>query len=438
MMGIRQPGPKIFVIADDLTGANDAGVQIAKRGLETITLLDPTLLAEVRVPALVFDTESRGLSADEAREAVGNAVRRLDLSTAPLVYKKIDSTLRGNIGIELGALIEELSPDKVVCAPAYPKNGRTTRGGIHRVGGVPIAETEIAADPVSPVRTSLLPSLLSRGGHEFGHVTIEVLRSPRAGEAVLSRSFLSFDCEEQEDLERIVTLAEGTGRRVLWCGSAGLAEVLFERYALPGPRGRLSPDSDRSLRRAVEAARRNRTGRRALLAVVGSTSEVTRRQVGAAIASGAALLLLEPAAAAASFDTERSRLAGELARLAASAKPSSGKPLRLILSIRPESPSATARKELSSIAARCLGAAAADFLRANPIDGLFLTGGQTAYEVARAAAVRGMVVEKELSPGIPQVRFIGGILDGLLGVTKAGGFGDEETLLRSFDTFAHL
>ena len=73
----------------------------------------------------------------------------------------------------------------------------------------------------------------------------------------------------------------------------------------------------------------------------------------------------------------------------------------------------------------------AGFIRRNRIAGLFMTGGETAINIIRAVGARGLRLESELETGIPATRIIGGILHGLPAVTKAGAFGDEETLVRS-------
>lgn len=433
--------PRIIVVADDLTGANDAGVQIAKRGIGTVTLLDPDLLGEVSSQAIVFDTESRSLTPDSAREAVRKAVRGAPLGASEICYKKIDSTLRGNIGAELAVLIEELSPDSVVCVPAYPKNGRTTRGGIHRINGVPIAETEFADEAPIADRSSSLTALLARGGGpEFHHLTLETLRSRHAAREAAAHRFVSFDCEEQADLEQVVALMRAGARRILWCGSAGLAEVLMEADN-PRASGGSSPHRHRAAPTdAVGTAAGSGAPAPPLLAVVGSTSEATQRQLGAATGSAStAIVRLDPAAALASFDRERLRLAGELERLERSSATTAAAPLRLILAAPGAAGAAkpgSAGLDIARVASRCLGAAAALYLERRRVSGLFLTGGQTAYEVAHASSVRGMTMERELSPGIPLVRFIGGVLDGLPGVTKAGGFGDERALVRSLDAIA--
>lgn len=68
------------------------------------------------------------------------------------VYKKIDSTLRGNLGAEIKAVADVFKPDIVIIAPAYPANQRITIGGYHLLEGKPIELTEIANAPKTPVK----------------------------------------------------------------------------------------------------------------------------------------------------------------------------------------------------------------------------------------------------------------------------------------------
>ncbi len=57
------------------------------------------------------------------------------------VYKKIDSTLRGNPWVELGAVMRELDVDRALVRPAFPEQGRTVSQGVLKVRGVPLVET---------------------------------------------------------------------------------------------------------------------------------------------------------------------------------------------------------------------------------------------------------------------------------------------------------
>ncbi|WP_312168554.1 four-carbon acid sugar kinase family protein, partial [Atlantibacter hermannii] len=89
---------KMIVIADDFTGSNDTGVQLAKKGARTEVMLTATQKPSRRADVLVINTESRAISAAQAEQAVQQALAPwCDGASVPLVYKKIDSTFRGNV-----------------------------------------------------------------------------------------------------------------------------------------------------------------------------------------------------------------------------------------------------------------------------------------------------------------------------------------------------
>lgn len=141
---VDSPEGRLGVIADDITGANDVGVQFMKRGLETIVLLEaasllPTTIKEADV--IVVDTESRFSPPDIAYQRVRDVVKTLNEASVRVVYKKIDSTLRGNIGPELEAIMEEAGSRLSIVAPAFPSNLRITVGGIQLVNQVPVEKT---------------------------------------------------------------------------------------------------------------------------------------------------------------------------------------------------------------------------------------------------------------------------------------------------------
>jgi len=429
---MRKEDFKVIVIADDLTGANDTGVQIVKRGHETVTVVDPTLMGDTVADGIVVDTESRTLPVEEARAAIREAARALGGRPNALLYKKIDSLLRGHIGAELGALIREFEPERVVCAPAYPKNGRTTRNGIHCLHGVPIDRTEVAGDPRNPVDTASLPAVLAKdGGPRFLHVDLGALRSGQAANLAAER-FLSFDCEEQEDLRRIVRAVGETGKRILWCGSAGLAEVLLEEV-LPAGKGREKSGDAKGPRRSIVSTDGVDTGG-PVFSVIGSRSSVSLRQLETAIATTSAhAVRLHPQALVNSPSRERGRIVRAL-------EDRMTRTDHLILtSLGTEEDTRPAgfsegphlQGELSERIAGCLADATAGFVQRNRIAGMFLTGGDTAIHVLRAVGARGLRLGSELEAGVPSSRLIGGILHGLPVVTKAGTFGDEETLVRS-------
>src|SRR5690554_571562 len=123
----------MIIIADDLTGANDSGVQLSKQGLKTRVYIDPLNWQDnsqsnnlFKGDVLVIDTETRDLNGQEAAEATRKIINKLQLkqSKDAIFYKKIDSTLRGNIGKELEVLMDFLDKDLCILAPSFPGNKR--------------------------------------------------------------------------------------------------------------------------------------------------------------------------------------------------------------------------------------------------------------------------------------------------------------------------
>ncbi len=138
---------RTLVVADDLTGATDTGHGFAVRGFETVVRLDPEFEAP-DAAVIVVDTDSRYVSPAEAGNRVADVVSDIEAAT---VYKKVDSTLRGNLAAEIEAVMAAMDADTAAVAPAFPTNGRVTACGYHLVEGALITDTEAGNDPDSPV-----------------------------------------------------------------------------------------------------------------------------------------------------------------------------------------------------------------------------------------------------------------------------------------------
>lgn len=121
----------LLILADDLTGALDTGVQIAQLQVNTQVRLyagPDTLRSAEEAEVLVIDTESRHLPPERAAELVSGLVREAAAQGVPYLYKKTDSVLRGNVGAELIAAAQAAGVRPLPFVPAWPENGRTTRG----------------------------------------------------------------------------------------------------------------------------------------------------------------------------------------------------------------------------------------------------------------------------------------------------------------------
>jgi uncharacterized protein YgbK (DUF1537 family) len=164
----RKPGPgrgrakvplQILALADDMTGALEVGARFAASGIPTAV----TTQWSEDAPAVVIDTETRHLPESEAACVVYELARKA--TAARLIYKKTDSTLRGNIAAELDAVARAFPASPLIYAPAYPVMGRTVRNGHLYVDGVLVTETEFARDPLNPVHESHVQTLLARYPH---------------------------------------------------------------------------------------------------------------------------------------------------------------------------------------------------------------------------------------------------------------------------------
>ncbi|MBA2714161.1 MAG: four-carbon acid sugar kinase family protein, partial [Rubrobacteraceae bacterium] len=253
--------PAIAVIADDLTGAADAGVQLVQAGYRTAVFFRASGLLADGLDAVAIDTDSRTGPAGFAAKRVVEAAHAV--SHASLLYKKLDSTLRGNVAAELAAAFGVAGREHTIVAPAFPAAGRTTVGGTQLVHGVPVDETEMQNDPRTPVRDSHVPTLLADAFASVGTLDVEDLTDPGRIRLVLEESeCVVADAQRHSDLEALVR-AVPDPYRVLWAGAAGLALALGSVY--PGPRAR-----EAGVQRAQV---------RPVLVVVGSLSEVAREQV---------------------------------------------------------------------------------------------------------------------------------------------------------------
>ncbi len=374
---------RFAIVADDLTGAMDSGVQLAGAGYRTAVALEGAPLPpEPGLDAVVAETGSRALPPGQAASRVREAVRAL--RGARLLYKKIDSALRGPLGAEVKAALAASGRGCALISPAFPAAGRTTSGGVQFIHGVPVERTGFARDPRNPVRTSSLPALIPGVGAVLG--TGDLSSPSRVRDALRRHRLVVADAQTEAHLAALVRAVPDPSS-VLWVGSAGLAGALAGAY--PGPRaaGEALPGAER------------------VVAAVGSRNEVALRQ--------RELLAAEPGVVEAIVrEGDREPVRAAFRALEAGAR---------CALLRPPDPMMDPEVVLGA-----LSKAAARLSQSLPSPGLILTGGETAAGVARRLGARGILILRELEPGVPA-----GVLLGphpYPVVTKAGGFGSPGTL----------
>ena len=216
--------PELLVIADDLTGALDTGVQFAKEKIKTVvtTELEWNTLSLDGVEVLVIDTETRHLQEKEAFDRIKRVLEIAKEKEIKYLYKKTDSTLRGNIGIEFLAICQTYDRP-IMFIPAFPKLKRSTRNGIQYIDGTPIHMTSFSKDPLNPVRESYIPKVIEEQAKlESSIVKIDCYNNL----SITDSDIYIFDAESDKDL---LTIGETLKRKhmlKITAGCAGFAEIL--------------------------------------------------------------------------------------------------------------------------------------------------------------------------------------------------------------------
>ena len=397
-----EPPGRWLILADDLTGAADSAVAFARRGMSASVAWgddppDDTVLA--------LDADSRRLPPDAA------AARHLALLQARHrenmgLFKKIDSTLRGQPAAELAATVQHLRTRgrgaMAIVAPAFPATGRTTLGGRIHMDGQPLEHSPLWARDHGYPDAGLLAVLRSAGLR----VRLAGLDTVRAGlaEAVddalaAGADALVCDALTTADLRRVAKATLPRAAELFWTGSGGLAEALAASVGGPA-----APAS-------VEVSG-------GILFVVGSVAEASRAAAALLAAEGAVHVeRISPAAlqdgpGAPAWQDVTCRVKQALA---------SGADVLVETLAAPD-----ADLRHGAVLARSLAA----LLRpaALGLGALFATGGETALALLDAMDVSSIQMIEEIEPGVPLGRTRGMLAIPV--VTKAGAFGDAGTLAR--------
>lgn len=236
------------ILADDLTGACDAAIQFRLRGARTRVLTYSGLTYSSVKPraepsrVLAFNTETRGLK----EPAIRARIQALAGLRPQLIFKKIDSLMRGNPAAEIRAALEAYGCDEAIVTPAYPAMGRRV------VNGLLYADT--------------LP----------GWVPLPV--------AAIAR-----DAATDADLRGMVQSGLASRRRILWAGSGGLASALAEELLGPPQTPQAAPALDGPLLFCIGSDHPVTLAQRALLLEHGHrviTAAEVREPLGALLVTG--------------------------------------------------------------------------------------------------------------------------------------------------------
>ena len=396
-IGRQSSSLRIGLIADDLTGALDSGAGFAKAGLRSVMPFGPTGTVALPVGAdvIIFNTATREGDAVVARERAREAALRLLGHGVSLIYKKIDSVLRGHPGPELSGVLDAIAIThpgaRALVAPAFPAQGRTTVDGVQLVHGVPVA------------------SHLGRLEHALAPV------------------FASCDIRDAitDDDLRVIARDGVAGGRLLWVGSAGLASQVVEAFRSSGAASETrevdtrsdEPDSGAGSGEVWNAVRPER-----VIVVAGTVHPATVVQVEALVADGWGHIAFDIGGPD-GWPDER-----EILRAMTNCS-ASGVVVSTHANLAGHSHPDEVIPSLVRNAVTLLDRIApiVSTLLMDGRTGLVVTGGETAQHLFTGIGVTSVDVSGEALPGIPiGVMEFGGVRVRV--ATKSGGFGGSDAL----------
>ncbi|MEM3072527.1 MAG: four-carbon acid sugar kinase family protein [Candidatus Bathyarchaeia archaeon] len=380
---------KVGIVADDLTGASDSAAQFARKGLSTVVSPLQGLSPKLNKHDIVaVSTETRMKNAKQAYESVVEAASRLTSMGFNRLYKKVDSTLRGNFAVELDAIMEIVNPAITVFSPAYPAAGRTLVGGVVRLND------SFRSLGLNWALKRCAPYVLKRDtSRRIAQVGLSVVRK---GGASMSRHLgrlikEGFDIavvDAESNLDLKITVESSADFNGLLCGSAGLADA----YA-----SHLTGECSK------------------ILVVSGSVNPQTLSQI---------TRLEKVYGVEATVPRPDSLNADNL--LGKCREGLSSSRLAVLASAKSVGDVQASSRLICLLTSKVVEVGVE---LASEVDAVILVGGEMASRFMAEAGVKRFKVVGEACPGIPILKGLGGRLNGTPFITKAGGFGEVDVLV---------
>lgn len=405
----------IAIIGDDLSGSNDTAVYFSKYGFSSCVINYPEgfQLESGFCEVLAISTNTRDSTPQEASEVAREVSKYLIHNGIDNIYKKIDSTFRGNIGAEVEAIMASMQIPLAIICPTFPNLKRTVSDGYLYIEGTLLEDTPFAQDPGCPVSESHLPDLLSR--QTSFNVKSLSLNTVRQGTRAVTEALAEFvkqgncmvvaDAITNNDLEILVSVNRDQLPPVLFCGSAGMSSVMLSSSKV-FTKPKAPP----------------------VLVIVGSVHPHNRKMMDAAVKAQVAGEIF--------IDPDRLNDSDEVVMIQRDVERMLQEGKNIILhtyQCADERKASRDRmkhhqyeeREIPVRISKGLQDYATELLKQHLFSGIIVTGGSTALHILRGIEGAGVKMIEEMEVGLPYGTVIGGPLNGLGIITKAGGFGTE-------------
>ena len=419
---------KIGVIADDLTGANATGVRLTKQGFQAATMVyydQPPFTEDF--DAVCIDTDSRYAKPEVAQKRVKKALENCIEWKTDVICKRIDSTVRGNIGIEIDAILTQSGEQSIaVVVASFPDSGRITSGGYLLVNGVPVQVTDVAKDPVIPLTQSYVPEIIQKQSDFLvSHIGLETVLTGK-------KAIVHAMKQQIDEGSRIIVLDAVTNEEIEDIANA--MAMIKDYQMIPVDPGPLTAEYSKAYTSGSSSNKK-------IIVTIGSVTKNSQTQLHYLMEK----TMVEPVYVdAGKLATLTNTWEEEVNRAVSSALEEMKR--QEIIIITTQSPSAE-NLNLKEIATK--EATTQDYLAKRIADGLakitriviensdfeiggcFSSGGDITASLCSIGNAEGIKLIDEVLPLVAYGQFIGGHFDGFPLVTKGGMAGDKKAIYQS-------
>jgi len=418
---------KSIIIADDLTGSNVSNSLLAKNGLKvgSIDTLDDVKNFS-QYDALGFHTDSRGDEPKEAYDKVYEYTKNLKNDEVVFYNKRIDSTLRGNVGSEIDGMLDALGEEyTAMVVPAFPSSGKIVIGNYMLVNGVMLEDTDVKNDPTSPVTSSRVAGILQKQtAKNVGVISMESILEGVESVKNTIKSLISngariimFDSCTDDDIDVIAAAVV----------KANLPFVSVD----PGP-------FTNSLMKELEPQQSYKEKKKALF-LIGSVSSIVEEQISQFRAENSPFIVKPNSRNFLYEDKCDNEIVKAVNEVTSNLENSSQflvatmieKKDRMDLREEAEKAGLTVYEASNKI---CEAMSEIGFRIVEQSDGqiggVYTSGGDITKAFLQENKAQGIEIKDEIIPLAVYGRVIGGNLDHMPIVTKGGLIGDKETLVK--------
>lgn len=401
----------MIVLADDLTGTLDTAVQFSEYGIFAMAF--PTMKSffenETDADVYVINTSTRHLQAQEAYQSIFSLAKYIYEHGGCRVLKKTDSALRGNIGIELTAVLNAFHEKVLHFIPAYPDMNRYTRGEIHYCDGVPVAESVFGKDPFEPVKYSSVRKIIQ----ETSNINVKFVSDIFLQQIEDKPTICIYEAKSNQEMQEICKSALKTKETILLAGCAGLALALARALKKGKRLDPKLPETDK------------------VLLVSGSLNSKSLQQIDYLIRKGYSIQYLDwdsqlkkPYLGLQSCTNFIENICKELQTKHVSILATSG-------GLKHKEMKDISRPEVGEAISYIIG----NILLKTTGCVLAVFGGDTLYDIISHVAKGGIVPVKEVMPGVPVSIVVFPNGNQYVIVSRSGGFGTEDSMEKIIELF---